>query len=156
MWSGTASIFWTLWYSGGWICDFWTPLSFAGVVFLPLYQAVLTLSLYSCSSDPLCGYLHLFPHFINQDMGLSVRKETGWRLYHIRDSAPFVLLSWPCLNKTVLFDNQAVVDRGTGRAARIGRPCAGKTGTSDGHRDVWFAGFTPMLSCVVRILWPSY
>jgi len=41
------------------------------------------------------------------------------------------------------------VDRGTGKAARIGRPCAGKTGTSDGHRDVWFAGFTPELSCVV-------
>lgn len=48
---------------------------------------------------------------------------------------------------------QAVVDRGTGRAARIGRPCAGKTGTSDGHRDAWFAGFTPMLSCVV---WLGY
>jgi membrane carboxypeptidase/penicillin-binding protein len=43
------------------------------------------------------------------------------------------------------------VDRGTGRGARIGRPCAGKTGTSDGHRDAWFAGFTPMLSCVVRV-----
>ncbi|KAG0624468.1 hypothetical protein M758_3G250300 [Ceratodon purpureus] len=48
---------------------------------------------------------------------------------------------------------QAVVDRGTGRGARIGRPCAGKTGTSDGHRDAWFAGFTPMLSCVV---WLGY
>jgi penicillin-binding protein 1A len=45
------------------------------------------------------------------------------------------------------------VDRGTGKAARIGRPCAGKTGTSDGHRDVWFAGFTPELSCVV---WLGY
>eukprot|EP01018_Ginkgo_biloba_P035904 Gb_13776 [translate_table: standard] len=44
---------------------------------------------------------------------------------------------------------QAVVERGTGCAARLGRPCAGKTGTSDGHRDVWFAGFTPELSCVV-------
>lgn len=47
--------------------------------------------------------------------------------------------------------SQAVVDRGTGRGARMGRPCAGKTGTSDGHRDAWFAGFTPMLSCVVRM-----
>lgn len=48
---------------------------------------------------------------------------------------------------------QGVIQRGTGRAARIGRPCAGKTGTSDGHRDVWFAGFTPDLTCVV---WLGY
>ncbi|OAE33738.1 hypothetical protein AXG93_2884s1110 [Marchantia polymorpha subsp. ruderalis] len=48
---------------------------------------------------------------------------------------------------------QAVVERGTGRAARFGRPCAGKTGTSDDHKDVWFAGFTPELACVV---WLGY
>lgn len=47
---------------------------------------------------------------------------------------------------------QAVVDRGTGKGAKLDRPCAGKTGTSDGHRDCWFAGFTPQLSCVVSPL----
>jgi penicillin-binding protein 1A len=36
-----------------------------------------------------------------------------------------------------------VVEQGTGReAARLGRPAAGKTGTSADHRDAWFAGFT--------------
>jgi hypothetical protein len=43
----------------------------------------------------------------------------------------------------------AVVERGTGRAAKIGRPACGKTGTSDGFRDVWFAGFTPQMTAVV-------
>jgi penicillin-binding protein 1A len=36
-----------------------------------------------------------------------------------------------------------VIQRGTGQAANIGRPIAGKTGTSDDYRDAWFVGFTP-------------
>ena len=36
----------------------------------------------------------------------------------------------------------AVVEEGTGRAARLDRPAAGKTGTTQAHRDAWFVGFT--------------
>jgi penicillin-binding protein 1A len=38
---------------------------------------------------------------------------------------------------------KTVVKIGTGRAANIGRPVAGKTGTTDSYRDAWFVGFTP-------------
>ena len=34
---------------------------------------------------------------------------------------------------------------GTGKAANFGRPCAGKTGTSQNYRDAWSIGFTPDL-----------
>ena len=41
--------------------------------------------------------------------------------------------------------------RGTGRAAAINRPAAGKTGTTSEYRDAWFVGFTPNLACAVWI-----
>jgi penicillin-binding protein 1A len=41
---------------------------------------------------------------------------------------------------------QDVVESGTGRRVKgIGRPVAGKTGTTDDVRDAWFIGFTPSL-----------
>ena len=41
---------------------------------------------------------------------------------------------------------QDVVESGTGRRAKsIGRPVAGKTGTTNDVRDAWFIGFTPSL-----------
>jgi penicillin-binding protein 1A len=38
---------------------------------------------------------------------------------------------------------QKVITSGTGGQADIGRPAAGKTGTSQNWRDAWFIGFTP-------------
>lgn len=46
-----------------------------------------------------------------------------------------------------------VVLRGTGVAAGIGRPVAGKTGTSEMHQNAWFVGYTPQLSTAI---WVGY
>ena len=40
---------------------------------------------------------------------------------------------------------KGVVQRGTGTAAAIGIPQAGKTGTADDYRNAWFIGFTPSI-----------
>ena len=51
---------------------------------------------------------------------------------------------------------QRVVENGTGKRAQgLGRPAAGKTGTTDDYRDSWYAGFTPQLSTVVWIGYPK-
>lgn len=40
---------------------------------------------------------------------------------------------------------RGVVEGGTGSRARIDRPVAGKTGTSEDDRDLWFVGYMPQL-----------
>ena len=44
--------------------------------------------------------------------------------------------------------------RGTGQAAQIGCPAAGKTGTTQNFRDAWFAGYTPRMATVVWVGYP--
>jgi penicillin-binding protein 1A len=47
---------------------------------------------------------------------------------------------------------EGVVLRGTGRSVSvIGKPLAGKTGTSNDSKDVWFIGFSPDLVCGVFV-----
>jgi len=48
---------------------------------------------------------------------------------------------------------QKVVSQGTATNARIGRPQAGKTGTTQDYRDAWFVGYTPD---IVAAVWMGY
>jgi penicillin-binding protein 1A len=48
---------------------------------------------------------------------------------------------------------QRVVQEGTGVAAKLGRPVAGKTGTTQNNVDAWFIGYTPDLATGV---WTGY
>jgi membrane peptidoglycan carboxypeptidase len=48
-----------------------------------------------------------------------------------------------------------VVKRGTGTRADIGRPVAGKTGTTDKNTDAWFVGYTPQFTAAVWMGYPE-
>jgi penicillin-binding protein 1A len=50
---------------------------------------------------------------------------------------------------------EANVQRGTGTAAAIGCPAAGKTGTTTDFKDAWFSGFTPALNTTVWVGYPN-
>ena len=50
---------------------------------------------------------------------------------------------------------QRVVTGGTGTAAAIGRPVAGKTGTAQDYTNVYFAGYTPQIATAVWIGFPN-
>ncbi|HEX2178972.1 MAG TPA: transglycosylase domain-containing protein, partial [Actinomycetota bacterium] len=63
----------------------------------------------------------------------------------------------PKLDRNVADSINYVLERnirsGTGTTAKIGRPAAGKTGTTQNHANAWFAGYTPDLTAVV---WMGY
>jgi membrane peptidoglycan carboxypeptidase len=46
---------------------------------------------------------------------------------------------------------QQVLKSGTGKSAAIGRPAAGKTGTTDNNVSAWFVGYTPQLAAAVTM-----
>ncbi|MET3849831.1 penicillin-binding protein 1A [Paenibacillus sp. OAE614] len=79
-------------------------------------------------------------------------------VYEHKDSAKQVMSENTAYQMTEMM--KKVVEDGTGRKARIDRPVAGKTGTTQSgytgvksNRDVWFVGYTPELTAAV---WMGY
>ena len=69
----------------------------------------------------------------------------GRLLYEHDQSDDRVLVApWVAANMTDLL--QSAVLSGTGTAAQIGRPVAGKTGTTSSNKDGWFIGFSSGLT----------
>ena len=50
---------------------------------------------------------------------------------------------------------EGVVQGGTGTAAAIGRPMAGKTGTTENYGNAWFVGYVPQLATAVWVGHPE-
>lgn len=86
------------------------------------------------------GGLRVAPNYILKSGHQEVKRTDATQV--IRPEVAYVLLSMM----------QSVVREGTARRARsLGRPVAGKTGTTNSSKDAWFAGFTPQLVTVVWV-----
>ncbi|MGF1566950.1 MAG: transglycosylase domain-containing protein [Nodosilinea sp.] len=84
------------------------------------------------------------PTFIVQ-----VTDSTGNVLLDNTPRPQLVLDPWAAASLTDML--QGVIARGTGKRAQIDRPAAGKTGTTDSQRDVWFVGYVPQMATAVWI-----
>jgi penicillin-binding protein 1A len=75
-------------------------------------------------------------------------KQAGWG----KPKRRRVLPDWVAYEVTKILEQNILA--GTGTGAQIGRPEAGKTGTTDNHADAWFAGYTPNLQTTVWVGYP--
>jgi 1A family penicillin-binding protein len=117
-------------------------------------EPVISLPLGAIGVTPLemaGGYATFASNGWHSDTTLIVRV-TDSRGDVLLDNTPkprLVLDPWATASLTQVL--QGVISGGTGKAAQIGRPAAGKTGTTSSEKDVWFVGYVPQLSTAVWI-----
>jgi penicillin-binding protein 1A len=89
----------------------------------------------------------------------------GWQspatvIVRITDSSGNVLLDNtpkpqlvldPWASASIIDTMRSVINEGTGKNASIGRPAAGKTGTTSSEKDIWFVGTVPQLTTAVWV-----
>ena len=79
-----------------------------------------------------------------------IRSTRGDVIYAHATSAPTPVMD-PLFATRLVGMLKTVITAGTGTGANIGRPAAGKTGTSQSWRDAWFVGFTPDILTAVWV-----
>jgi len=102
-----------------------------------------TLGFYIVTVTPVSATLHVSGQPTSQQLTASITDTQG-RPIEFENSRPRferVLPAEKAYQLVGMMEN--VVRRGTGTRAAIGRPVAGKTGTTNDFRDAWFVGFTP-------------
>ena len=80
-----------------------------------------------------------------------VVSSTGKTVYRQKPECSRAIPAWVAQQETHMLEG--VVEFGTGTAANIGRPQAGKTGTGQDYQDAWFLGYVPQLATGV---WVGY
>lgn len=125
-----------------------------GITTLPA-QAQLSIALgaYEVRLIELAGAYSVFQHAggrIDPWMVSRIRTLDGEVVYERPTPAPAQVYA-PSYAADMVIMLRQVIEAGTGTGARIARPAAGKTGTSQDWKDAWFAGFTPDFTTVVWV-----
>ncbi len=111
------------------------PLGAVDVTPLEMATAYATLANNGWHSDPT--------------LIVQVTDSKGGMVLDNRPKLRLVLDPWSAAATNELM--QGVVNRGTATAAQLGRPVAGKTGTTSSEKDIWFVGSVPQLSTAVWV-----
>ena len=83
-------------------------------------------------------------------VGVTAITDAAGTAHPVPDAGCHQALS-PAVADTVASVLTGVVEGGTGQAAAIGRPLAGKTGSTQNNGAAWFVGFTPDLAAAVWV-----
>jgi penicillin-binding protein 1A len=128
---------------------------------VPRIEVVPAIGLGSLSVSPLemasayatlaAGGIHSEPMAIRKVVlpGGEEDTDSGWGV----PKRERVLPDWVADVVTEILEDN--VQGGTGTRAQIGRPAAGKTGTTDDFADAWFCGYTPNLQTTVWVGYPQ-
>ncbi len=111
-------------------------------------QEVSVLDMASAYGTFANGGVHVDPIFVT-----AIEDRDGVNIYEAVPATSAVLDR--TIAERVTSTLSDVVRRGTGQQARIGRPSAGKTGTTQDHADAWFVGYTPELVAAVWVGFPT-
>jgi penicillin-binding protein 1A len=110
-----------------------------GVSPLEMANAYATLASGGIRNEPKAIRRVVFPDGKSEDLGKPKRERV------FSDGVAYEV--------TKILDQN--IDSGTGTAAQLGCPAAGKTGTTDNFNDAWFVGYTPKLSTSVWVGYPN-
>ena len=137
----------------------WTPHNYGNKYRgqIPVYKALM-ISSNVCAARLILGSNGVKLYELTRAYGIFANggfKVEPYGIERIESSRGKVLYSAsrPRITKVLSTDTAAimtammktVIEHGTGLAARIGKPAAGKTGTTDDYKDAWFVGYTPTI-----------
>ena len=87
---------------------------------------------------------------LNQPVSITKIVDRNGKIIFEHKPAPKQVVSAKAAYQTTDILKDVLIS-GTAGGSGIGRPAAGKTGTTDYSKDAWFVGYTPNLSCAVWV-----
>ena len=121
--------------------DMYEPIALGGVN--GVYNYELCAAFASIANGGVYNTPTLYTKILDHDGNVLIENPTESH-QSVKDSTAALLTS----------AMESVVEEGSGSAAALGNmPVAGKTGTADNDKDIWFCGYTPYYTCAV---WGGY